>query len=135
VETPLKNKGPEHIDYAVIRENSGDIYTGVGGVSMKGSAHEVAMQTMVYNRFQVDRCLRYAFEYARKFGKKARGKGDANTLALVGKTNVLTYVFDLWERAFHEIGERSIPRSSATITTWMPPACGWSRARSGSMCW
>jgi 3-isopropylmalate dehydrogenase len=109
VETPLKNKGPEHIDYAVIRENSGDIYTGAGGVSMKGSAHEVAMQTMVYNRFQVDRCLRYAFEYARKFGKKARGKGDANTLALVGKTNVLTYVFDLWERAFHEIGESEYP--------------------------
>jgi 3-isopropylmalate dehydrogenase len=109
VETPLKNKGPEHIDYAVIRENSGDIYTGVGGVSMKGSAHEVAMQTMVYNRFQVDRCLRYAFEYARKYGKKARGKGDANTLALVGKTNVLTYVFDLWERAFHEIGESEYP--------------------------
>ena len=109
VETPLKNKGPEHIDYAVIRENSGDIYTGVGGVSMKGTPHEVAMQTMVYNRFQVERCLRYAFEYARKFGKKARGKGDANTLGLVGKTNVLTYVFDLWERAFHEIGEKDYP--------------------------
>ncbi|MCJ8502309.1 3-isopropylmalate dehydrogenase [Desulfatitalea alkaliphila] len=109
VETPLKNKGPEQIDYAVIRENSGDIYTGMGGVSMQGTPHEVAMQTMVYNRFQVERCLRFAFEYARKFGKKARGKGDANTLGLVGKTNVLTYVFGLWERVFHEIGERDYP--------------------------
>jgi len=106
VETPLKNKTPEDIDYVVIRENSGGIYTGVGGVSMKGTDQEVAMQVMVYNRFQVERCLRYAFEYARKFGKKARGKGEANTLGLVGKTNVLTYVFDLWERVFHEIGER-----------------------------
>ncbi|MEJ2057267.1 MAG: isocitrate/isopropylmalate family dehydrogenase [Desulfofustis sp.] len=53
--------------------------------------------------------MRYAFEYARKFGKKARGKGSENTLGLVGKTNVLTYVFDLWERAFHEIGERDYP--------------------------
>jgi 3-isopropylmalate dehydrogenase len=109
VETPLKNKGPEQIDYAVIRENSGGIYTGTGGISMKGTPHEVAVQSMVYSRFQVERCLRYAFEYARKFGKHARGKGDANTLALVGKTNVLTYVFDLWERVFHEIGEKDYP--------------------------
>ncbi len=109
VETPLKGKGPEEIDYAVVRENSGGIYTGTGGISMKGTPHEVAVQSMVYNRFQVERCLRYAFEYARKFGKKARGKGDANTLGLVGKTNVLTFVFDLWERAFHEIGKRDYP--------------------------
>ncbi len=109
VDTPLKDKTPEDIDYVVIRENSGGIYTGTGGISMKGTPHEVAVQSMVYNRFQVERCLRYAFEYARTFGKKARGKGSENTLGLVGKTNVLTYVFDLWERAFHEIGERDYP--------------------------
>ncbi len=106
VETPLKDKTPEHIDYVVIRENTGGIYTGTGGISQKGTPHEVAVQSMVYNRFQVERCLRYAFEYTRKYGKKSQGKGEHNTLALVGKTNVLTYVFDLWERAFHEIGEK-----------------------------
>lgn len=109
VETPLKDKDPKDIDYVVVRENSGGIYTGTGGISMKGTPHEVAVQSMVYNRFQVERCLRYAFEYARKFGKKARGVGEENTLGLVGKTNVLTYVFDLWERAFHEIGEAEYP--------------------------
>ena len=109
VETPLKNKIPEQIDYVVIRENSGGIYTGTGGISMKGTPQEVAVQSMVYSRFQVERCLRFAFEYARKFGKKARGTGEANTLGLVGKTNVLTYVFDLWERVFHEIGEQDYP--------------------------
>ncbi len=109
VETPLKDKTPEDIDYVVIRENSGGIYTGTGGVSMKGTPHETAVQGMVYNRFQVERCLRYAFEYARKFGKKSRGRGNENTLGLVGKTNVLTYVFDLWERVFHEIGEKDYP--------------------------
>jgi len=93
----------------VVRENSGGIYTGTGGISMKGTQHEVAVQSMVYNRHQVERCLRWAFEYTRKHGKKARGKGDANTLGLVGKTNVLTYVFDLWERAFNEIGEADYP--------------------------
>ncbi len=104
VETPLKDKGPEQIDYVVVRENTGGIYTGTGGFSMKGTEHEVATQSMVYSRHQVDRCLKYAFEYAQRHGKKARGKGDTNTLGLVGKTNVLTYVFDLWERAFHELG-------------------------------
>jgi 3-isopropylmalate dehydrogenase len=102
VSTPLKDKGPEDIDYVVVRENTGDVYTGSGGVTMKGTAHEVAMQNMVYNRFLVDRCLRYAFEYTRKRNKR-------KTLALCGKTNVLTYVFDLWERAFHEMGQAEYP--------------------------
>ena len=109
VETPIKGKGPNDIDFFVVRENTGDLYTGVGGVSMKGTPHEVAVQTAVYSRFQVDRCLRYAFNYARKHGKKARGKSNHNTLALCGKTNVLTYLYDLWERAFHEMGQKEFP--------------------------
>jgi 3-isopropylmalate dehydrogenase len=109
VSTPLKDKGPSDIDFTVVRENTGDAYTGTGGVTMKGTPHEVAVQTAVYNRFQVDRCLRYAFNYARKYGKKARGKSDKNTLALCGKTNVLTYLYDLWERAFHEMGQKEFP--------------------------
>lgn len=109
VETPLKNKGPEQIDFVVVRENSGDAYTGTGGITMKGTPHEVAVQSAVYSRFQVDRCLKYAFEYAKKYGKKARGKGDKNTLALCGKTNVLTFIYDLWERAFHEMGKAQYP--------------------------
>ncbi len=102
VECPLKDKGPEHIDYVVVRENSGDLYTGTGGISMKGTPHEVAVQSAVYTRFQVDRCLKYAFELTRQRNKK-------NTLALCGKTNVLTFVYDLWERAFHEMGAKDYP--------------------------
>jgi len=109
VETPLKDKGPEDIDFTVVRENTGDLYTGTGGFTMKDTPHEVAVQSAVYTRFQVDRCLKYAFEYAKKHGKKARGKGEKNTLALSGKTNVLTYVYDLWERAFHEMGKAEYP--------------------------
>jgi 3-isopropylmalate dehydrogenase len=109
VETPIKDKGPDDIDFVVVRENTGDLYTGTGGFTMRGTPHEVAVQSAVYTRFQVDRCLKYAFEYARKHGKKARGKGDKNTLALSGKTNVLTYVYDLWERAFHEMGKAEYP--------------------------
>lgn len=99
VETPLKGKGPKEIDYVVVRENIGDLYTGAGGFTMKGTPQEVAIQTSMYTRFQVDRCLKYAFEYTRRRNRKG-------TLALCGKTNVLTYVYDLWERAFHEMGEK-----------------------------
>jgi len=109
VDCPLKDKGPEDIDYVVVRENTGDLYTGAGGFTLKGTPQEVAIQTSMYTRFQVDRCLKYAFEYARRHGKKARGVGAENTLALCGKTNVLTFVYDLWERAFHEMGEKDYP--------------------------
>jgi 3-isopropylmalate dehydrogenase len=109
VQTPLKDKGPDDIDFIVVRENSGDLYTGAGGFSMKGTPQEVAIQTAIYSRFQVDRCLRYAFDYAQKHGRKARGKAAKNTLALCGKTNVLTYIYDLWERAFHEMGRKEFP--------------------------
>ncbi len=109
VATPIKDKGPDDIDFTVVRENTGDAYTGTGGFTMKGTPNEVAVQSAVYNRFQVDRCLKYAFEYTKKYGKKARGKSDKNTLALCGKTNVLTYIYDLWERAFHEMGKKEYP--------------------------
>ena len=101
---PIKDKTPKDINYCVIRENSGGLYSGIGGLSRKGTKDETAIQSMVYTRDQVERCLRYAFEYARANGRKARGIGPDNTLALVGKSNVLTYMYELWNRLFAEIG-------------------------------
>jgi len=115
VETPLKNKGPEEIDYVVVRENTGGLYTGVGGISMKGTPHEVAVQSMVYNRYQVERCIRYAFDMVRRrhsadspwrgLSRKDLDAGKIGQLTLCGKTNVLTFVYDLWERVFYEVAE------------------------------
>ncbi len=115
VPTPLKDKGPEDIDYVVVRENSGGAYTGCGGNVMIDTPHEVATQEMIYTRFQVERCLRYAFDLVRKrHGKKSPWKGlkpadieagKIGQLTLCGKTNVLTFVFGLWERAFHEVAK------------------------------
>jgi 3-isopropylmalate dehydrogenase len=104
VECPIKGKGPKDIDYCCIRENSGGMYTGMGGLSRPGTTDEVAIQNMIYTYGQVERCLRYAFEYAHTRGKKARGVGPENKLALVGKSNVLTYMYELWNRVFAEIG-------------------------------
>jgi len=124
VDTPLKDKGPEDIDFIVVRENTEGLYTGSGGVLKKGTPDEVAIQTSINTRKGVERCIRYAFEYARKRNKK-------KTVTLCGKTNVLTFAFDLWERAFHEIGKKDFPdikREYAHVdatTMWMVKNPEW----------
>jgi 3-isopropylmalate dehydrogenase len=99
VETPLKDKGPADIDFVVVRENTEDLYCGVGGFLKKGTPDEVATQSAVYTRKGCERCIRWAFEYTRKRNNPKR------MLTLVAKTNVLTYGHDLWWRTFQEVGE------------------------------
>ena len=98
VATPLKDKGPEEIDFVVVRENTEGLYVGTGGFMKKGTPDEVATQVMLNTRKGVERCIRYAYEYTKNRNKD-------NTLTLCAKTNVLTYAHDLWDRAFHEVGE------------------------------
>lgn len=100
--TPIKDKGPTEIDFIVVRENTEGLYTGSGGFLKQGSPDEVALQCSINTRKGVDRCLKFAFELTRKRNKK-------KTLTLCGKTNVLTFAFDLWERAFHEMGQKDYP--------------------------
>jgi 3-isopropylmalate dehydrogenase len=108
VDTPLKNKGPEDIDFVVIRENSGGIYTGMGGATRVGTPDEIASQVMVYDRRTVDRCLRYAFELKRR-RNATNPKYAAKPITLIHKRNVLTYCGDLWYRAFEEMGAKEFP--------------------------
>ncbi len=115
---PLKGKKPEDIDFVVVRENNEGVYTGSGGFVFKGTPNEIAMQGSVNTRRGVERCLRFAFELARKrrAGKPWHGlkpedlaAGKKSQLTLCGKTNVLTYAFDLWERVFHAVGREGYP--------------------------
>ena len=103
VDCPLKNKGPDDVNFDVIRENTEDLYCGAGGFLRYGTVHEIATQEMIATRFGVERCLRYAFEYCRK--KKQRGEGEG-LLTLVHKTNVLTYAGDLWFRTFELLAQQ-----------------------------
>jgi 3-isopropylmalate dehydrogenase len=98
VDTPLKDKGPEDIDFLVVRENTEGMYAGGGGFFKKGTPDEVAIQESVNTRKGVERCIRYAFEICRKRNKKKR-------LTLCGKTNVLIYESDLWFRVFQEVAK------------------------------
>jgi len=96
VETPIAGKGPADIDFVVVRENTEGLYAGAGGTLRRGTPGEVAIQESINTRAGVERCVRYAFDFCRKRNKKKQ-------LTLCGKTNVLTYAFDLWERTFHEV--------------------------------
>jgi 3-isopropylmalate dehydrogenase len=95
---PLKDKKPEDIDFVVVRENSEGLYKGMGEFRNKGTKDEVAIQLSYNTRKGVERCIRYAFEYCRQRNKRKK-------LTLCGKTNVLTYAWDLWQRTFNEVAK------------------------------
>ncbi|MCM8821305.1 MAG: 3-isopropylmalate dehydrogenase [Candidatus Omnitrophica bacterium] len=97
--TPLKDKGPEHIDYVVVRENTEGAYCGIGGFFKKDTQDEIATQLDINTRKGVERCVRYAFELARKRNKK-------KTLTCVDKANVLTFSGDLWRRTCQDINKQ-----------------------------
>ncbi|MCX5702153.1 MAG: 3-isopropylmalate dehydrogenase [Candidatus Omnitrophica bacterium] len=95
---PLKDKKTEDVDFVVVRENSEGLYKGLGEFKNKGTKDEVAIQISHNTRKGVERCIRYAFEYTRKRNRKKK-------LTLCGKTNVLTFAWDLWERTFNEVAK------------------------------
>ncbi len=98
VDCPLKDKGPEDIDFVVVRENTEGLYVGGGAFLRKGTPYEVAIQESINTRMGVERCIRFAFEYCRKRNKDKK-------LTLCGKTNVLTFAWDLWQRTFNEVAK------------------------------
>ena len=102
VDCPLKDKGPEDIDFVVVRENTEGLYSGMGGFQYKGTPQEVSTQIHMTTRFGAERAIRFAFDLTRKRNKDKQ-------LHLVGKTNVLTFVHDTWWRAFNEVGEADYP--------------------------
>ncbi|HEY8666482.1 MAG TPA: 3-isopropylmalate dehydrogenase [Tepidisphaeraceae bacterium] len=95
VPTPLANVKPSDIDMIIVRENTEGLYCGNGGFLYKNTPHEVANQIEVTTRRGVERCIRYAFDYAKQFGRKK--------VTLVAKTNVLRFAHNLWQRAFEDV--------------------------------
>jgi 3-isopropylmalate dehydrogenase len=95
VPTPLKNVTPDDINMVIVRENTEGLYCGNGGFLYKNTPNEVANQIEVTTRRGVERCIRYAFEYAKQFNRKK--------VTLVAKTNVLRFAHNLWQRAFEAV--------------------------------
>ena len=116
VDTPLKDKGPDDIDFVVIRENTEGLYVGGGGFLRKGTPDEVAIQESINTRKGAERCVRYAYELCQKRAKDKK-------LTLCAKTNVLTYAHDLWQRTFDDVG-REYP-SITTDYAHVDATCMW----------
>jgi 3-isopropylmalate dehydrogenase len=116
VDSPLKDKGPEHIDFVIVRENTEGLYTGAGGVLKRGTPDEVAVQESINTRKGVERCLRYAFQYCVK-------RNRARKLTMAAKTNVLNYASDLWMRVFQELA-KEYPQVK-TDYTHIDALCMW----------
>jgi 3-isopropylmalate dehydrogenase len=115
VKSPLADVRPEEVDFVVVRENSEGLYSGKGSFTAKDSAFEVAVQESVNSRFAVERCVRYAFELAVDRPRRH--------LTLCGKTNVLTFAWDLWRRVFDEVAAE-YPQV-ATAYAHIDAACLW----------
>jgi 3-isopropylmalate dehydrogenase len=112
---PLKDKTPDDIDMIFVRENTEDLYIGVGGHFKKGTPDEVAIQQMIMTRKGVERAIRYAFELTRKRNKRKK-------LTLIDKANAIG-TMDIWTRTFEEVGREypDIERDHAFIDA----ACMW----------
>ncbi len=93
---PLKDVKREDIDMIVIRENSEGEYAGEGNWLFKGEPGEVVLQTGVFSRKGCERIIRYAYEVARKEGKK---------LTSISKGNALNYSMVFWDQIFAEVGK------------------------------
>ncbi|HKO54694.1 MAG TPA: isocitrate/isopropylmalate family dehydrogenase [Thermoanaerobaculia bacterium] len=93
--SPLKAKGLKEIDFVIFRENTEGAYVGMGGNFKKGTMDEIAVQEDVSSRRGVERIIRYAFDFARRTGRKS--------VCMADKNNVMRFGGDLWLRTFEEV--------------------------------
>jgi len=93
--SPLKSKGMKEIDLVIFRENTEGAYVGMGGNFKKGTADEIAVQEDVSTRKGVERIIRYAFDFAKRTGRKSVCMSDKN--------NVMRFGGDLWLRTFEDV--------------------------------
>ncbi len=103
VRCPLAGKGPEHIDFVVIRENSEGEYVDSGSRFHVGRSDEFALQTAIHTRRGVERILRFGFEMARTRRKH---------LTMATKSNAQRYAYVMWDEILTEV-QRDYPDVSA----------------------
>ena len=95
VRTPLANRGIEDIDFLVIRENNEGEYSNMGGRLYQDTPQEVVVQNTVFTHFGVERVIRYAFELARKTGRKR--------VTSATKSNAINFTMPFWDSVFDTI--------------------------------
>jgi len=94
---PLKDKSPADVDMVVVRENTEDAYTNIGGQLRRGMPSEVSIAEMIFTRMGVERVLRYGFELAQASGRR-------KSLTVVDKSNAIP-AMDIWRRTLTEVAQ------------------------------
>lgn len=89
---PLKGVKPADVDFVVIRENTEGPYMDSGGILKKDTPDEVAIQEEFHTRKGVERIIRFAFDLAKKQGRKK--------VLMADKSNAMTISGGLWQRVF-----------------------------------
>ena len=92
---PLAGRGPEDIDFWVIRENNEGEYSEIGGRLYQGTENELAMQETVFTRRGTDRVMRYAFDFCQSIGKKK--------VTSATKSNGIIHTMPYWDERFEAI--------------------------------
>ena len=88
----------DDIDLVLIRENTEGLYVGVEHyIGMHGDSKAAAESVMIITRFGAERVSRYAFDYARKHGRKK--------VTLAHKANILKYTQGLFLEVAAEVAK------------------------------
>ncbi|SVD99488.1 uncharacterized protein METZ01_LOCUS452342, partial [marine metagenome] len=95
VQTPLRDRQPEDIDFVIVRENNEGEYSEIGGRLYRGTSEEMAVQQAVFTKRGVDRVMRYAFELAQS--------RSAKHLTSATKSNGIIHSMPFWDERFHEL--------------------------------
>jgi tartrate dehydrogenase/decarboxylase/D-malate dehydrogenase len=95
IKSPLRDVGPDRLDWVIVRENSEGEYAGVGGRAHQGSPLEVATDVAMFTRAGVARIMRYAFKLARSRPRKK--------LTVVTKSNAQRHAMVMWDEIAAEI--------------------------------
>lgn len=94
--SPLADRGPEDINFWVVRENNEGEYSEIGGRLYSGTPQEMAMQETIFTRSGCERVMRFAFELAQRSGR--RGKVTSAT-----KSNGIKITMPFWDEVFRDV--------------------------------
>ena len=88
IQSPLAGRGPEDIDFVIVRENCEGEYSESGGRMYAGTEQEIVLQESIFTRHGTDRILRYAFDLAKK---------RAGRLTSATKSNGIIHSMPFWD--------------------------------------
>ncbi len=98
IQSPLAGRGPEDIDFIVVRENVEGEYSEMGGRIFEGTDREFVSQQAVFSRTGVDRIMDYAFDIA-----KSRQRKHVTSAT---KSNGIVHTMPYWDERFKAASER-----------------------------